>query len=147
MTFQPKTLADIHTPVWPIDTMPALCKSLGKAGVDRIRYNCLDELPEASGRTRITSNPHREFLLEISVNAGGPVDDILAGIARLEYGTPLPLSVTRIHNLLQTLPAFSTELLMVVMSVDKRQAQRYVAALKLCVKHITLHRNRMNGQF
>lgn len=144
MSFKPMTIDDIKTPAWGIDEMPALSKSLGKAKADRIRMHCLDEPTGASRRVRVIQNAHRDYLINIPPHHGGPVDDIISGVASLDYGNTKPLNAGRLHNLLQSRDSFSSEFIMAGLAMDKRQAQRYLAALKLCIKHITLHRSRVS---
>lgn len=138
------TIDDIKTPDWGIDDMPNLRKSLGKAGSDKIRIHTLPEAPIGSVRTRKVHNPHQAYMQDLKPHAGGPVDDILAGIASLGEGSQGSLSASRLHNLLQSTDTFSTDFIMAGLSLDKRQAQRYLAALKLCIKHISNHRSKTN---
>lgn len=129
----------ISTQNWTIDDLPNLSASLGKAGCDRIRIHGLSRGP-ASARERVLENPHREFMQGIQANAGGPIDDILAGIAALDIGTGTQLSASRLHVMLQSANRISTGLLEGALNVDQRQARRYMAACKLAVFHITRHR-------
>lgn len=137
--FVPMKHRDIVTPVWSIEDLPTLKHSLGKAKVDRVRQIYTPPTTSTSNRTRYLPNTCMKFMQHIRPNAGGPVDDIIAGIARLDHGNERPLSTTRLHGLLQGIAVFSTPLLMDTLSVDKKQAQRYLLALKLCVKHIQRH--------
>lgn len=124
-----------------IDDYPHLSASLGKAGCDRIRYHMNEDTFTGGFRERYTDNPHRELMQGIMVGASGPIDDILSGVAHLTDKATKPLSVKRLHVMLQSANRISTGLLETCLAVDSRQARRYMAACKLAIYHITRHLN------
>lgn len=131
---------DIVTPAWPIDDMPNLCASLGKEKVAIIRlHQGTVAQPETNTRTRYLNNTCLNFMQQFRPNGGGPVDDIIYGVAHSDTGSSNPLSTTRLHGLLQYTEVFSTPQLMDTLGVEERQARRYLLALKLCIKYIQRH--------
>jgi len=67
------------------------------------------------------------------------VDDILSGICRLDYGTEKSLNPARLFVLLKSADLISSELIEAVMRLQERQARRYMAAVKLAIKHLDRH--------
>lgn len=137
------TADQIHTPHWPIDSMPQLCASLGKAGADRIR-NLQRAAHSPGAKERRFINPHRALMQDREVGTPGCwIDDIVQGITRLNWDNSnrhqAPLSASRLYMLLQDLEEFSSPVLMQVMAIDQRQAQRYLKAVKLIIFFINRH--------
>lgn len=134
----------IHTPEYPIDAMPTLAARLGKGGCARIRYH-QDHSPPAplKGRAKALENTCLAFMQEQVPHGGGPVDDILSGIARLDWGTGKALSVELLYAALQCLPVITTDAIARMLAVQERQARRYVAALELCLQQLVRHRASM----
>ena len=124
---------------YSIDDLPNLSASLGKSGCDRIRFHVNSGETFGGFRERYIDNPHRQLMLDIPVGFGGPIDDILSGIANLGTAKDKPLSVKRLHVILQSANRISTGLLETCLAVDSRQARRYMAATKLCIFHINRH--------
>ena len=128
---------------FPIDEMPNLKLRLGKARVDRIRYNTHHTYPRPVS-PRNTPNPVLGFMQNCKAYDGGPVDDIIMGIARLDHhsrsgGVSIPLSVTRLYNILQCMEVINTREVMTMMGIEVRQAQKYIKAVKLIMFHINRH--------
>jgi hypothetical protein len=65
------------------------------------------------------------------------VDDVITGIAALDQGSDRNLSAPRLYGLLSRNKRISTELIMVVMNIEDRQARKYMAAAKLAIFHLT----------
>lgn len=133
---------DIHTPEYPIESMPTLYAHLlasgKKAVIDRIRYSGKMN-PTRLPKSRNIPNTVLSFMQSQEPHAGGPVDDIIQGIARLDHhqsASSTPLSASRLHAMLQTIPLINTREVGAMLDVDQRQAQKYVKALKLCIFHI-----------
>lgn len=126
---------------YKIDDLPTLSASLGKAGCDRIRFHTKINTTIASVRERVVVNPHRLMMQDIPVGFSGPIDDILSGVANLSDKNTKPLSVKRLHVMLQSANRISTGLLETCLAVASRQARRYMAACKLAIYHITRHLN------
>lgn len=124
---------------YKIDDLPNLCASLGKAGVDRVRFHTNAGQTNGGFRERVLENPHRLMMQEIPVGFSGPIDDILSGVANLGADKDKPLSVKRLHVMLQSTNRVSTGLLEACLNVDSRQARRYMAASRLAIYHITRH--------
>jgi len=133
----------IITPRWSIDEMPHLSQSLGKAGADRIRHHQSPKQPKGPKERRI-ANPWRELMEDREIGTPGCwVDDIIQGVARLDWQSTgkrsIPLNVSRLYAILQTLDEISTPLLMDMLAVEQRQAQKYFKAVKLIMFHIRRH--------
>lgn len=124
---------------YPIDQMPNLCASLGKAGVDRIRLHQTPANSVGGPRTRWHSNPHWKLLAETQPYGHGFVDDILSGIAALDEDGTGSLNQERLHVLLASNAALSTDLIAKGMNIAPRQARKYMAAAKLAIFHINRH--------
>lgn len=120
-----------------IDEMPNLSARLGKAKCDRIRMHMLDKPSIGTKRTRWIANPHWEFLQATEPNSGGFADDIISGVAALSDDKETRLSATRLHVLLASNAALSTDLISAGLKIDQRQARRYMAAAKLAIFHLT----------
>lgn len=54
----------------------------------------------------------------------------------MDAGHSLPLSVNRLYSVLQSIEVVNTREVMVMMDIDKRQAQRYVRAIKFAMPHL-----------
>lgn len=121
-----------------IDDFPSLCATLGKAKTDRIRNHQLNKMAIGGARTRWIQNPHQFFLQGLPGAFYNPdVEDILTGIARLDYTNENPLSVDRLFILLAYNKRISTDVIMASMAIDQRQARRYMAAARLAIFHLT----------
>ena len=128
---------------FPIDEMPTLKARLGKAKTDRIRYITSYTFPRPLS-ARNTPNPHLAFMQFQTPHDGGPVDDIIQGIARLDHhsrssGKSIPLSVSRLYNILQCMPVINTQEISYMLGIDTRQAQKYQKAVKMILFHIQRH--------
>ena len=123
----------------PIEHMPNLMQRLGKARVDRIRY-----VGKANTTPLYKSQNIPNTLMEFMQDRqpctpGCWVDDIIQGVARLEHGNALPLSVSRLFNILQCVELLNTRELMALMDIEKRQAQKYLKATRLIMFAINKH--------
>ena len=121
-----------------IHDYPNLCANLGAPKVDRISHHAQVEYEPGSKRVRVVINPHRKRLMW-NQKPPAHVDDILSGIARLDYGSTKPLSASRLFVMLQSAERISSELLSDVMRIEERQARRYMAAAKLAIFHLNRH--------
>ena len=138
------TAADIPVRDFPIDDMPNLKERLGKAGVDRIRYQ--QQGPDNSPLAKSKNIPNTVQAFMQDKRPGDPgcwVDDIVQGVARLDHQQTKhrspPLSAERLYALLQCLELINTREVMKMLQVDKRQAQKYVKALQLILVSIERH--------
>lgn len=125
---------------YPIDEMPNLSARLGKAKCDRIRMHQMDKQAIGTKRTRWISNPHQQLLQSTEPNNGSFIDDILNGIASLDSSGSESVSATRLHVLLAENVKISSDLIIIGLKIDARQARRYMAAAKLAIFHISRHR-------
>lgn len=134
-----------------IDEMPLLATQLRKARVDRIRY-----ADKASGERLYKSQNIPNTILRFMQDREpyAPecwVDDVIQGIARLDHqqtkGRSMPLSVTRLYNILQCVELLNTRELMSLMAVEARQAQKYLRACKLIIQIIEKQRSINEGTF
>lgn len=73
------------------------------------------------------------------------VDDIIQGVVRLDYGNSVPLSATRLYNILQCVEMINTREVMKLMNVELRQAQKYIKATKLAMSMIHRHLAKIAG--
>ena len=123
----------------PIEHMPNLMQRLGKARVDRIRYvDRANTTPMYKSQN--IPNTLMEFMQDRQpCTPGCWVDDIIQGVARLEHGNSLPLSVSRLYNILQCVELLNTRELMALMDIEKRQAQKYLKAIRLIMFAINKH--------
>jgi hypothetical protein len=133
--------ADIPVRDFPIDEVPHLKLRLGKAGADRIRYH--QQGPDTSKLPNSTNliNTAMQFMQgKQPGDAGCWVDDIIQGVARLDHHQsklrPVPLNVDRLYAVLQCMEVINTREVMKMLGVDKRQAQKYVKAVKLVLTAI-----------
>ena len=124
---------------YPIDQMPTLSARLGKARVDRIRYaGIADNTPMP--RSRNIPNSLLQFMQDKEVGAAGCwVDDIVQGVVRLDWGSSVPLSASRLYNILQCVEIINTREVMKLMNIELRQAQKYIKATRLVMKMVHRH--------
>lgn len=129
----------------PIEEMPALCARLGKARVDRIRYSSIADSSPLP-RSRNIHNSLLQFMQGKQVGDPGCwVDDIVQGVVRLDYGNSLPLSASRLYNILQCVEMINTREVMKLMNIEQRQAQKYIKATKLAMTMIHRHLAKIAG--
>ena len=121
-----------------IDDFPTLWGCLGKTRTDKIRDFQTNKMAVGGPRTRWVANPHQEALSQLpSMYYNAAVDDVITGIAALDQGSDRNLSAPRLFGLLTRNKRISTELIMVVMKLEDRQARKYMAAAKLVIFHLT----------
>lgn len=138
------TATDIPVRDFPIDDMPHLKERLGKAGTARIRYQ--QEHPDSSPQRGSKNIPNTllQFMQDKQPNDPGCwVDDIVQGVARADDGSRQGLNVDLLYALLQCLELINTREVMKMLQVDKRQAQKYVKALQLILRHVEAHRTQL----
>lgn len=122
-------------PIYDISEMHSLKARLGEARTDRIRMHTA-QAPQRPFKARWIENPYKDRLATVSLNHSSPEADIITGIAALDIGGKQTLSASRLLNLLQCNDRLSSEVIMDGMALQKRQAQRYLAAAKLTVFHL-----------
>lgn len=128
----------------PVRNFPNLCERLGASKVDQISFQAVVDYVPSSNRVRMIENPHRHILMWDRFGDKPDVDDILSGIARLDYGSSEKgLSATRLHTILRSADRISSELIRDVLRISDRQARSYMAAARLAIFHINryLHFN------
>lgn len=68
------------------------------------------------------------------------IDDVLQGVARLNWYRPLghsiPLSVKRLTRILDSLPTISTASITTLLLLEERQARRYMTAIELAMPYL-----------
>lgn len=122
-----------------IDDCPALCASLGKPAVDRIRNHITNKNTIGGPRTRWVANPFQEYLDDLEApSVPAALEDIFVGVARTDQDGSKSLSAHRLFVLLACNKRVSTDLIQSVMNIDARQARRYMAAARLAI--YLLHR-------
>jgi hypothetical protein len=121
-----------------IDKMPFLKERLGKARSDRVRYAGQSSTRKQKYTTNIKNTVIDAMQFITPHAAGCKVGDVLQGAANMDQSFTNPLSVSRLYNILQQIEMINTREVMSMMDIDKRQAQRYVRAIKFAMPHITL---------
>lgn len=138
------TIDDILVRDYSIDDMHNLKASLGKAKVDRIRYH---QSPADTSKMKGSTNINNTILAFMQDKVPGEpgcwVDDIVQGVARLDHQQStlrsVPMSVQRLYNILQCIEVINTRELMKMLNVEKRQAQKYLKAVKLIITAVERH--------
>lgn len=123
----------------PVRKYPNLCERLGASKVDQICFHAAVEYVPGSNRVRTVLNPHRPYLMWDQFGDKPAVDDIITGVARLDYGSDKGLSARRLHTILKSADRVSSELLCGVMQITDRQARRYMAGVRLAIYHLNRH--------
>lgn len=116
-----------------------LCTSLGPARAAKVALHLEAQYQPGSNRVRMITNPHCMRFRNKTLCQLPAADDIINGVARLDYGSDKGLSAERIFIVLQAAERISSELLACVLNVTDRQARRYLAAIKLAIFHLTRH--------
>ena len=119
-----------------IDDMPYLKARLGKARSDRVRYAGNADTTHLKCATNIPNSVIAQMQFKRTTDYGCPISDVLQGAANMDAGHSLPLSVNRLYSVLQSIEVVNTREVMTMMAVDKRQAQRYVRAVKFVMPHL-----------
>ncbi len=124
---------------YSIDEMPSLKARLGKAGTDRVRYQSSGDdqatLPKRGKKVENTVLYEMQGRTPSDPFCG--VSDVIAGVARLDHQGQVdrntPLSMNRMYTILQVMETITTQGVMKMMDVDKRQAQKYVRACEISI--------------
>lgn len=137
------TVDDIPVRNYSIDDLPNLKASLGKAKVDKIRYAGQEDNTRLYHSKNVPNTVLQLMQDKVPGEPGCWVDDIITGVARLDHQQtekrPVPLSVSRLYNILQCIELINTRELMKMLAVDKRQAQKYMKACQLIITAIERH--------
>lgn len=137
------SVADIPVRNYSIDDLPNLKASLGKARVDKIRYAGQEDNSKLANSTNLKNTVLQFMQDKVPGTPGCWVDDIIQGVARLDHQQtekrPVPLNVARLYNILQCVELINTRELMKMLDVEKRQAQKYLKAMKLIITAIERH--------
>ena len=120
-----------------IDEMPTLKAQLGKARTDRIRYYGKADLRKQPNSTNVANTVLTHMQTVEPYKPGCPIADVLYGVAHMDNNQSKPLSIDRLYTVLQCIELINTREVMSMMAVDKRQAQRYVRAIKFALPHIS----------
>lgn len=119
----------------PIDELHHLTKQLGRAKTDRIRY-----LGKAdTSRLRKATNIQNTVLDQMQFyepQDRGSINDVIVGSSRMDGTRYMTLSVPRLYNILQCIEVINTREICAMMNVEKRQAQRYLRAIKFALPRI-----------
>lgn len=110
--------------------MPFLKARLGKIRADRLRYAHQGDRSREKGATNIPNTVINQMQYKQPQDYGCPVSDLISGAANIDVNQKIPLSVNRIYNILQSVETINTREVMKMTALDKRQAQRYVRAIK-----------------
>jgi len=117
--------------------MPHLKARLGKARTDRVRYAGTGDNRKEKGATNITNTLIQQMQFKQPHDYGCPIADVLYGAANIDSNQAIPLSVNRLYNILQSVETINTREVSKMTGLEKRQAQRYVRAVKFAMPHIT----------
>ena len=117
--------------------MPSLKARLGKARTDRVRYTGNADHTHQRCATNIPNTVISEMQFKRPTDYGCTIADVLQGAANMDTQRYVPLSINRIYNVLQSVKLINTREVMVMMAIDKRQAQRYVRAIKFVMPYLT----------
>ena len=120
----------------PVEEMSNLAKRLGKTRVDRIRYAGKNDPSHQKGSTNIKNTVLKEIQYYGSRTPSNPVDDYIVGAANLDTSSREPLNITRIYNILQTMPLVNTREIMKLADISERQSQKYLRAVKFIMPHL-----------
>ncbi len=115
--------------------MPHLKARLGKARTDRIRYVGKADIRKQKHATNVENTVIDQLQFVTLHQPGCPIADVLSGVSRIDHQS-IPLSVNRLYTILQCVETINTREVMAMLDVDKRQAQRYVRAVKFALPHI-----------
>lgn len=123
----------------PIEEMTHLAERLGQSGMDPIRYagkantnkepkaiNIKNTVFDAMQHTQ-PNTPHCQ------------VNDLVSAAARLDCHQTKPLNVNRLFNILQRIEMINTREIITMTSLDKRQAQKYLRAVKFIIPYLESH--------
>lgn len=127
----------------PIDEMPHLVARLGRAKVERIRYQHRINIWRQPAAANLSNTLMCEMQGREPHDAGCGAADILTGIARLDHSgkqrDALPLNIYRLYTILQCMPLVNTREVQAMSNLSERQAQRYVKACKLALPLLARH--------
>ncbi|WP_349343558.1 hypothetical protein [Marinobacter sp. MMG032] len=125
----------------PIEEMTHLAARLGQSGMDRIRY---------AGKANPTKQPRStniENIVLIQMQTVRPntpgcrVNELIEGAAILDTNQSKPLNINRIFNILQCMQVINTREIKTMTGLNKRQAQKYMRAVKFILPYLEAHFN------
>lgn len=123
---------------YSIDDMPNLKNSMKKYSDERIKYEH-DPTPVKRGKNLVNTVLY-EMQGRAPSNPYCGVSDIVAGVCRLDHYTNkrrnIPLSQNRLYNILQCMEVINTREIKRMCGFDNRQAQVYLRAVGICLKHL-----------
>jgi hypothetical protein len=116
--------------------MSILSNRLGKSGSDRIRYVSIADTSKQPGSTNI----HNTVIKEMQyLNPNDPschVGRYITAASLLDNTNIKPLNINRIYNILKCIRTINTREVMAMTELSKRQAQKYVRAVKFILPYI-----------
>lgn len=115
--------------IYDIDELPELKKVLGKARTDRIRYHLHGTGRRQPAATNIV-NTLQETLVDLH-RIPSEIEDALSGAAAIYGSSDIPLSVSRLWNMLQIMTIFNTREIQRATRLGESQARRYMQAIKM----------------
>ena len=116
--------------------MSNLSSRLGKSGCDRIRYMSNADTSKQPGSTNIPNSviQQMQYLLPNTPNCR--VGQYIEAASLFDSNNDKPLNINRIYNILQCIETINTREVMAMTELDKRQAQKYVRAVKFVLPYI-----------
>ena len=116
--------------------MSNLSSRLGKSGSDRIRYMQNADTSKQKGSTNIPNTVIQQMQYVRPNDPGCPVGQYIEAASLMDNTNTRPLNINRIYNILQCVRTINTREVMAMTELDKRQAQKYVRAVKFVLPYI-----------
>lgn len=127
----------------PIEEMTHLATRLGQSGMDRIRYAGKANTEKQPRSTNIENTVLTEMQSVRPNTPGCRVNELISGAASLDINQSKPLNINRIFNILQCMQVINTREIKTMTGLNKRQAQKYMRAIKFIIPYLEAHFNSM----
>jgi len=116
-----------------IDSASNLKDRLGNRA-ERIRFASQEDSPSRKGN--LVNTVITEMQFKRMDNPMCRVNDVIVGIARLDWGGSKPLSVRRLYNIFQCMENINTANIQKMTDVSYRQCQKYARACRLILPYL-----------
>ena len=120
----------------PLHEMPNLSNRLSKSGSDRVRYVRNADTSKQKGSTNIPNTIIQQMQYMRSNDPDSCVRRYIEAASLFDNNSEKPLNINRIYNILQCIRTINTREVMAMTELDKRQAQKYVRAVKFVLPYI-----------
>jgi hypothetical protein len=125
--------------VLPIEEMTHLAKRLGHSGMDPIRYARKANTSKEPNSTNLENTVIRSMQATQPNTPHCQVNDLVAAAANLDSHQSKPLNINRLFNILRCIEMINTREIMTMTNLDKRQAQKYLRAVKFIIPYLGSH--------